>query len=82
MIDINVTNFRKDIYSILENTIKFDETVNIKTKNGNAIIMSENDYNSLIETLYLSSNPYMKEKIIEGINTPVRECISENEVVW
>ena len=35
-----------------------------------------------METLYLSSIPNIKEKIIDGMNTPLNECIPENEVEW
>lgn len=82
MINTNITNFRKNIFRILEQTIKFNEPVNISTKDGNAVIISEEDYNGLMETLYLTSIPAMKEKIIEGLNTPLEECLSENEVQW
>lgn len=81
MLNTNITNFRKNIFGILENTIKFNEPVNISTKEGNAVIISEEDYNGLMETLYLSSVP-MKEKIIEGLHTPLNECLSETEVQW
>lgn len=82
MLNINITNFRKNIFGILEQTIKFNEPVNISTKDGNAVIISEEDYNGLMETLYLSSIPVMKEKIVGGLNTPLEECLSENEVQW
>ncbi len=82
MLHVNVTNFRKDIFGLLEKTIKFNEPVNIATKNGNAIVISEDDYNDLIETLFLSSIPNMKEKIIEGLQTPIDECLPENKVQW
>ena len=78
----NVTNFRKDIYNILEQTIKFNEPVSVNTKTGNAIILSEEDYNGLMETLYLSSIQGMKESIIEGLNASLSECISESQVEW
>jgi len=80
MINTNITSFRKNIYGILEQTIKFNEPVNISTKDGNAVILSEEDYNGLMETLYLTSIPGMKERLIEGMNTPISECVSENEV--
>ena len=79
---INITNFRKNIFVLLEQTIKFNEPVNVSTKDGNAVIISEEDYNGLMETLYISSIPNMKEKIIEGLNTPISECVSEDEVEW
>lgn len=82
MLDKNITNFRKNILSLPEQTIKYNEPMNVSTKDGNAVIISEDDYNSLVETIYLSSNQKQREKIIEGLNTPLRECIPENEVVW
>ena len=82
MINTNVTSFRKNVYGILEQAIKYNEPVNVSTKDGNAIIISEADYNDLMETLYLTSIPSMKEKIQEGLETPLSECVSEDEVEW
>ncbi len=82
MTNTNVTNFRKNIFSLLEQTIKYNEPVNISTKDGNAVVISEEDYNGLMETLYLSSVPGLREDIIEGLNTPIEECIKEDEVDW
>ena len=72
MLNTNITNFRKNIFSLLEQTIKYNEPVNISTKAGNAVIISEEDY----------SVPQQREKIIEGLHTPIDECLQENEVEW
>lgn len=82
MLNTNITNFRKNIFGLLEQTIKFNEPIHISTKDGNAIIISEDDYNGLMETLYLSSVPTMKEKIMEGLQTSINECVPEDEVQW
>lgn len=82
MLNTNVTNFRKNIFGILQQAIKYNEPVNISTKEGNAVILSEEEYNDMIETLYLSSIPATKEKIIEGLNTSLDDCIEESEVKW
>ncbi len=82
MLNTNATNFRSDIYNILEQTIKYNEPVNISTKSGNAVLLSEADYNGLIETVYLSSVPGLKDAITTGMATPLEECLSENEVEW
>ena len=82
MLNINVTNFRKNIFGILEQTINFNEPVNITTKEGNAVILSEEEYNSMMETLYLYSMPATKEKIVEGLNTSIDDCVPESEVEW
>lgn len=82
MTNMNVTNFRKNIFELLEQTIKYNEPVNITTKDGNAVVMSEEDYNGLMETLYLSSIPGLKESILEGANAPDSEGTPESEVKW
>ena len=56
--------------------------INIAAKNGNAVVLSAEDYNGLTETLHLTSVPGMKEKITEGLKTPLSECIPEDEVNW
>lgn len=81
MININITNFRKNLFGMLEQTIKYNEPINISTKEGNAVIFSEDDYNVLMETLYLCSIPNMYERIMEGLKTPVDECISEARLI-
>ena len=82
MTNINITNFRKDIYELLEQTIKYNEPINISTKNGNAVVLSEEDYNGLMETVYLLNVTGMKEKLIDGKNTSLEDCIAEDEVKW
>ena len=82
MIATNITSFRKNVFSLLEQTIKYNEPLRINTKAGNAIVLSEEDYNGMIETIYLMSVPTMKEKLLEGKRTSLSECISEKEVEW
>ena len=82
MLNINITNFRKNIFGMLEQTIKFNEPVNVSTKDGNAVIISEEDYNGLIETLQIYSVPDMKEKIMDGLAAPISDCVAEDEVAW
>ena len=82
MLTTTVTNFRKDIYNLLEQTIKFNEPVNVSTKNGNAVVLSEDEYNGMVETLYLYSVPELKEQLTEDMNAPLSEFISEDEVDW
>ena len=82
MTNINATNFRKDIYELLEQAIKYNEPINVSTKNGNAVILSEEDYNNLIETVYISSIPGLKDDIVEGLKEPLDNCLAEEDVEW
>mgnify|MGYP004537702699 CR=1 FL=1 len=79
MVSIDIISFRKNIYEIIENTIEHNEPINIKTKKGNAVILSEEDYNSLMETLYISSVPNLKEKIIKRANDADDEFVDVSE---
>ena len=74
MINTNVTNFRKQLFELIEQTIKYNEPVNISTKNGNAVLIREEEYNNFKGPLYLNSIPGMSERLEKGINTPLEEC--------
>ena len=80
MTNVNITNFRKNVYSLIEQTIKYNEPINISTKDGNSILISEEDYRNLMETLYIESVPGLKEDIINGMKEPYEECIPEEMV--
>ena len=79
MENVNATNFRKNIFEYLNSAVSFGDVINISTKNGNAIVISEDEYNSLVETVYLLSIPGMKEKLIDGKNTSLDDC---EELKW
>ena len=49
---------------------------------GGDFLIDMEDYSGLVETLYLSSIPGMKEKIVEGLKTPIEDCIPEDQVEW
>ena len=82
MLTTTVTNFRKNIYAMIENTIRYNEPAIITTKSGNAVMISEEEYRGLLETLRLSSDPRMKQKLVDGLNTPLSDTLSEEEVSW
>lgn len=80
MYNTNISNARANLYNLVDMAIEDSEVININTKRGNAVILSEVDYNSLIETLYLSSAPLFKQSVVEGLNVPLSECVKEGEV--
>ena len=82
MTTTNITNFRKNAFNYVEQTIRYNEPLNISTKEGNAVLLSEEDYSGIMETLYLVSTPGMREKIMEGMSTPLEDCVDEAAVEW
>lgn len=82
MTNTNITNFRNNIFEYISQAIEFNDIINVNTKNGNVVILSEEDYNGIMETLYLSSNPQVKSDILEGASTPLEECVCESDIEW
>ena len=74
MTTINATNARSKLYALLEQVASSHEPVQITSKRGNAVLVSEEDWRSIQETLYLLSVPGMRESIVEGMKTPIAEC--------
>ena len=82
MAAINITNARKELYNLVENVNLYNEPALIVSKKGNAVIVSEDDWNALQETVYLNSIPGMAQSLIEGRDTPIEQCVAEDEVEW
>ncbi len=71
---INATNARKNLYHLIEELSKSHKPVHISSRKGAAVLIGEEDWESIQETLYLLSIPGMRESIIEGMRTPIDEC--------
>lgn len=82
MTNTNITNFRKNVFEYINQAIEYNDVININTKNGNAVIMSEEEYNGLMETLYLTSQPGVKEELLAAMKEPLEDCIPADEVEW
>ena len=72
---LNATTARKNFFKVIDEAIITHEPVTVTGKNGNVVIVSEEDWKSIQETIYLSAIPGVKERIIKGINTPLDECV-------
>jgi prevent-host-death family protein len=77
---ITATEARAMLYSLLDEVATSHEPILITGKRNNAVLISEEDWRAINETLYLMSIPGMRESIVEGLNTPVKDC--DDEVEW
>jgi len=74
MTSIKATDARAKLYRLLDEVAESHEPVVITGKRSNAVLVSEDDWRSIQETLHLLSVPGMRESIREGMETPVDEC--------
>ena len=73
------TQARAKLFNLIDETNKTHEPIYIKGKRNNAVIISEEDYEGLQETLAIYSVPRLVESILESSNEPLEECIGHEE---
>ena len=71
---LNATEARAKLYSLIDETALTHQPIVIKGKRSNAVLLSEEDWNAINETLYLMSIPGMRESIIEGMEADADKC--------
>jgi len=80
MSTLSASEARANLYRLIDQTARSHRPIHITGKRHNAVLVSEEDWDSVQETLYLLSAPAMRESIREGLETPVEEC--EGELDW
>lgn len=74
---LTATDARANLYKLLDQVAASHEPVLITGKRANAVLVSEEDWRAIEETLYLMSIPGMRESILEGMETPIEETYDE-----
>jgi antitoxin YefM len=80
MSTLTATEARKRLYTLVDDVAESHDPIQIVGKRNSAVLVSEEDWRAIQETLYLSSIPKMRESIRKGLKTPVEEC--EEELDW
>ena len=74
---LNITQARKQLYQLVDQAGETHKPIVITGKRGNAVLIAEEDWNSISETLYLLSVPGMRESIKEGLEQDLSSCSEE-----
>ncbi|MFH2066729.1 MAG: type II toxin-antitoxin system Phd/YefM family antitoxin [Pseudomonadota bacterium] len=74
---LSATEARSQLYRLIDQASSSHEPIVITSKRGNAVLLSEDDWRAIQETMYLLSIPGMRESIREGLATPVENCNEE-----
>ena len=80
MTTLNVTETRANLYKLIDDTTVSHEPVVIRGKRSNAVLLAEDDWNAINETLHLLSVPGMRESILEGMHEGIDSAA--NELNW
>ena len=74
----NISVLRKNLFSSIDNVIEYNDSITVSTKNGNAVIISEAEYNAMLETIYLVSQKGLVGKIKEGEKEDISKMSTYN----
>ena len=77
---LSATEARSNLYRLIDQTSSSHEPIIITGKRGNAVLISEDDWRSMQETMFLLNIPGMRESIRDGIGTPIEDC--KEELDW
>lgn len=77
---LTISDARRNLYGIVDEVAENHTGYFITGKRNQAVLISAEDWNAINETLYLVSQPGMRESILEGMTTPVSAC--SKELVW
>ena len=80
MTTLTATEARKSLYNLVDDVALSHDPIQIVGKRHSAVLLSEEDWRAIQETLYLTSIPDMRESIQKGLKTPVDEC--NKELSW
>jgi antitoxin YefM len=74
MISIRATHARRKLYQLLDEAADSHEPIQITGKRANGVLISEDDWRSIQETLYLVAIPGMRQSIRQGMKEPLEKC--------
>jgi len=77
---LTATEARKRLYTLVDDVAESHDPIQIVGKRNSAVLLAEEDWRAIQETLYLTSIPKMRDSILKGLKTPVEEC--EEELDW
>jgi len=80
MTTLSATEARKSLYTLVDDVALSHEPIQIVGKRHSAVLIAEEDWRAIQETLYLTSIPGMRESIQKGLQVPVDEC--SEELAW
>lgn len=80
MAAISATEARRRLYQLLDDVAQSHEPIEITGKRNSAVLIAEEDWRAIQETLYLNSIPGMTDSIVEGLHTSIEHC--DEDLDW
>lgn len=79
---LSLSEARANLFKLVDRVSQSHKPVHIHGRHNNAVLLSEEDFEAIQETLYLMSVPGLYEDLKEGLETPLEECTPDSELKW
>lgn len=74
--------YSKDPLSYVDRAARFNEVIGLRGTEGNAVLISEEEYDAIMETIHICRDPKVREEIMEAADEILEECIAEEDADW
>lgn len=83
MTSITATALRQSLYKAIADVNRENKPIAITNSKGKgAVLIGEDDWAAIEETLYLTSIPRMSESLTDGMNSRIEDCVTEDALEW
>lgn len=79
---VPISSARSNLFTLAQSTIESHQPITLTSKHGNVVLMSEEDFKAMQETLYLTSIPGLIEDVKVGRKTPKNKLSKRDELPW
>lgn len=79
---LSISEARANLFKLVERVTQSHQPVHIHGRHNKAVLLSEEDFNSMQETLYLMRVPGLYEDLKEGLKISLEECTPDSELKW
>lgn len=74
--------YKEEIEDLVARAVAYNEIIGLRGADGNAVLMSEEEYDALMETVHVMRDPRVAQDILEAAGELLDECIAEEDVEW
>lgn len=74
--------YEADPVSVVDRAVRFNEIIGLRGTEGNAVLMSQDEYDAMMETVHLCRDPRNRDEILEAANEMLEDCIVEEDADW
>lgn len=74
--------YRTDIEDLITRAVEYNEIIGLRSPAGDAVLMSQEEYDALMETVHIMRSPQNARDVLEAAEEALEGCIAEEDAGW